>query len=208
MSNWFIARDKHKFGPFSAAQLRQMAVLGLVGATDHLLEEGAAKWVPATTVAGLFPAVGDRPKSYWLLVEGKALGPYPAERIRVSLLRGLLAEDTLACVEGGTAWLPLCQLPEFGACLTPTPRSSHAQLGLGSRHLELSEEESRLHLAGKQGDRIARLISTLLDLARRYRDNPALTQVIERNIQDLKVIRERTVAAGQAPPATTPDRKT
>jgi hypothetical protein len=197
MSTWFIGRNKQKFGPFSSSQLQQLAVLGLVTVQDHVLEEGAGKWVPATTVPRLFPAVTDGPKSYWLLIEGKGLGPYPAERIRVSLLRRLLAEETLACVEGGADWVPLRQVPEFRGCLTPASSSSHAQLGLGSSHLELSEEEARLHLAGKQGDRIARLISTLLDMKRRYRDNPAMTPIIERSIQELKAIRERAVPGGQ-----------
>lgn len=69
--------------------------------------------------------------------------------------------------------------------------SSHAQLGLGSGHYDLSEEEARLHLAGKQGDTLARLMSTLLDIKRRHQSNPSLVAMIDRSIHDLKTMRHR-----------------
>jgi len=194
MSNWYVARDRRKLGPFSAEQIRHLALLGLVKPADHVLQEGAGKWVPAGSVGGLVPAA-ETSRQFFLLVEGKGLGPYPAERIRASLMSRRLPPETPACAEGSTTWTPLAQLADFRDCLPAAPASSHAQLGPGSSFLHLSEEEARIHLAGKQGDQIARLISTLFDLRRRCKDSPATVELIDRNIHDLKDIRERAISA-------------
>ena len=54
-TNWYIARNKQKFGPFTTHQLQQLAILGLVQFTEHVLAEGARKWVAVTSIAGIFP---------------------------------------------------------------------------------------------------------------------------------------------------------
>jgi uncharacterized protein DUF4339 len=190
-SNWYIGRNKQKFGPFSTPQLQQLITLGLVKSTEYVLEEGAHRWVVVTSVAGLLPIV-DSPKKYWLSLGGKNQGPYPADQIRVGLMRRQVPADTLACVEGGKNWTALAQLAEFRASVPAAARSSNANLGKGSSHLDLTEEEAELHLAGKEGDTIARLISSLLDMRRRYQANPSMVDIIERNIQDLKTMRERS----------------
>jgi hypothetical protein len=188
MSNWYIGRNKQKFGPFSTVQLQQLIALGLVKETEHVLQEGASKWVTAALVREAPPA--GAPQSYWLLLNGKHYGPYPAERVRVGLMRRQIAGDTLACPEGGKAWAPLAQIAEFQGSLPPAPRSSsHAQLAPSGAPPDMSPEEASLHLAGKQGDTIARLISTLSDLKRRYADNPSMVEMIDKNIHDLKAIR-------------------
>jgi hypothetical protein len=53
--SWFLARDRQKLGPFSTAQLCEMAASGQLGPGDMVLGEGTARWVPAGSVAGLFP---------------------------------------------------------------------------------------------------------------------------------------------------------
>jgi hypothetical protein len=189
MRNWFIGRNKQKFGPFSTSQLQQLITLGLVTRTEYVLEEGAAKWVAVSSVTGLAPPAAGEHK-YWLHLGGKNQGPYSAEQIQVSLMRRQLPGDTLACVEGGTQWTPLAHLAEFQACVPAVLRSSHAQLGLGSSHLDLSEEEAELYLAGKQGDAIARLIATLMDMKKRS-ENSHMVEIIEKNVQSLKAIRAR-----------------
>jgi hypothetical protein len=191
MSNWYIGRNKQKFGPFSTTQIQQLITLGLVAATEYVLEEGATRWVAAGSVAGLAPAPV-REHKYWLHLGGKNQGPYPAEQIQVGLMRRQLAGETLACAEGGTEWTPLAQMAEFRACVSTVAavsRSSHAQLGLGSSHVDLSEEEAELYLAGKQGDAIARLISTLLDMRKRSENSPYMVEIIDKNVQSLKAIR-------------------
>ena len=207
MSNWYIGRNKQKFGPFSISQLQQLITLGLVKSTEYVLQEGAAKWVAVTSLPGLFPAA-PAPKKYWLSLGGKNQGPYPAEQIQVGLLRRQVAAETLACEEGGKTWTALAQLPEFRAAVPPATRSSNAYLGTGSSRLNLSEEEAALHLAGKQGDMVARLISTLLDMRRRYQSNASMVAIIERNIQDLKAMRERgsfsAASVNAGPPAGNP----
>jgi hypothetical protein len=51
---WYVAREKQKFGPYSTEQLKQFAAQGQVVPTDMLLKEGEGKWVAASTVDGLF----------------------------------------------------------------------------------------------------------------------------------------------------------
>src|SRR5262249_55425804 len=97
MRNWFIGRNKQKFGPFSTSQLQQLITLGLVTRTEYVLEEGAARWVTVSSVAGLAPPAAGEQK-YWLHLGGKNQGPYSAEQIQVSLMRRQLPGDTLACV--------------------------------------------------------------------------------------------------------------
>jgi len=52
---WYVARNNKKHGPFTAAKLKELAAQGRLHPTDMLLREGMQKWVPASTVGGLFP---------------------------------------------------------------------------------------------------------------------------------------------------------
>jgi hypothetical protein len=189
-ATWYIARNKQKFGPFTTHQLQQLGVLGLLKSTEFVLEEGATAWVAVASVPGVFPAP-ETTRKYWLSLGGKPQGPHAAEQIRVALMRRLVTPETLACPEGDRQWTPLGQLAEFRAAAPPPTRSSQARLGLGSSHVDLNEEEAELHLAGKRGDEIARLISTLLDLRRKYADNISLLSIIDRNVHDLKAMRQK-----------------
>jgi hypothetical protein len=51
---WYVARGKEKFGPYTAARLKELAAQGRVLPTDMLHKEGIPKWVPASSVKGLF----------------------------------------------------------------------------------------------------------------------------------------------------------
>jgi hypothetical protein len=192
-TSWYIARNKQRFGPFSTSQLQQLAVLGLVQPTEYVLPAGSMRWVPATAVEGLVP---NAQHSYWLSVGGKVQGPFCRELLRAALRRRHLSGDTPACPQGGSCWLPLAQLAEFRDCVPGPARDSRAHLGLGSNRLDLSVAEAELHLEGKAGDPIARLISTLLDMSRHFADNPSMRQVLEQNIHDLKAMRERPASCG------------
>lgn len=180
---WFIARNKEKVGPFTAWDLRQLAGYGLLKPGEYLWAEGAAKWVEAASVPGLFPASGQ--KKYWLALAGQTRGPYVPDQIRAGLTTRRFTFDTQACAEGAGAWLPLGQIDEFKD-FVPTPVSpSRAQLLTGS----LEMEEAEIHLAGKSGDALARLISTLMDLKRNYAHNPKLVESLDASIAALQARR-------------------
>jgi hypothetical protein len=189
-TNWYIARNKIKFGPFSTNQLHQLAVLGLVKPGEFVLAEGARKWVEVASVDGVLPAAEVR-KRYWLSIANKAQGPHAAEQVQVALAQGRIPPDTLACPEDARQWTPLKEMPAFKSFVPAAPRDSHARLGPGSSSLDLSAEEAEIHMAGKKGDVIARLISTLLDMKRRYHQNLSMVEIITKNVQDLKAIRAR-----------------
>jgi predicted Zn finger-like uncharacterized protein len=51
---WYVARDKVKLGPFSSAQLKELAKTGQLWPEDMVLKEGERKWVAASAIKGLF----------------------------------------------------------------------------------------------------------------------------------------------------------
>jgi hypothetical protein len=202
-TNWYIARNKQKVGPFSTNQLRQLALLGLVKSTEYVLPEGARRWVPVTTVEG-FCSRPAGPQRYWLSHAGRTQGPYVAEQIQVGLSSRRLPPETLVCLEGSKHWTRFADLPEFRAFVPPPSRDSHAHLGLGSSCYDIPLEEAELHLAGKKGDSLARLISTLLDMRRRHANNASMADIIDKNVQALKTIRERGLSGLPSIPSGNP----
>jgi hypothetical protein len=52
---WYFAWNNHKFGPFSAAQLKELAAVGRIQATDTVWKEGIERGVMADKVKYLFP---------------------------------------------------------------------------------------------------------------------------------------------------------
>ena len=56
-SQWYVARDKKKSGPFSSDQLNQLASAGRLLPTDRVWKEGMTSWVLASKVSGLFASV-------------------------------------------------------------------------------------------------------------------------------------------------------
>ncbi|MFO0928797.1 MAG: GYF domain-containing protein [Gemmataceae bacterium] len=58
---WYVARNKKKTGPYTTAQLRQMAADGELAPGDMVLREGQTQWTKASTVHGLFPEAAATP---------------------------------------------------------------------------------------------------------------------------------------------------
>lgn len=54
-SDWYYVQDRKKFGPLSFASLQELALTGRLAKSDMVLQNGTDKWVPAETVANLFP---------------------------------------------------------------------------------------------------------------------------------------------------------
>jgi hypothetical protein len=186
-ANWYFARHKQKLGPFSWGQLRQLAAFDLLARTDYVWEEGTRQWREAGAVEGLFPRETTA-KEYRLAIAGKAYGPYTSEQVRVFLLAGRLHPTTLAHTPGMAKWLPVTEIPDFTA-YAGHGAESQAILVVGGGQA-LSKEEAELHLAGKSGDALARLVSRLMDVKRRCRHNTTLQQSLDRNIEQLMALRE------------------
>jgi hypothetical protein len=53
---WYFSWDNNNFGPFSAAQLKELAALGRIQPTDSVWKEGMEKGVNADKIKNLFPA--------------------------------------------------------------------------------------------------------------------------------------------------------
>jgi hypothetical protein len=184
MPRWFIARNKEKVGPFAPAELKQLAIHGLLQPGEYLWMEGAAKWVEAAALPGLFPSAGQ--KQYWLSLGGQRRGPYVADQFRAALTTQQLTLGTLACAADSEQWQPLALCDEFRSFVPPPMNASKARLLTGT----LEMEEAVVHLAGIGGDVLARLISTLMDLRRNFAHNPALVESLDASIQALQSKRE------------------
>jgi hypothetical protein len=195
---WYIARNQQKIGPFDTAQLRQLAECGVVQPGEHVLVEGGTKWVEARTVPGLFPS--EAHTRYWLSVAGQTRGPYVAEQIQAGLTTRRLTMDTQVYSEKTKKWAPLRQVSEFQEDAPGTISRSQAQLLAGTLDLE----EARLHLAGKEGDTAASLMSMLMDLKRIHEHNPPLVEALDRSLDLLKVQRQKPPAAPQQQPQAKP----
>jgi hypothetical protein len=61
-TQWYLARDRQRTGPYSLDQLRHMAASGELAPEDMVWQEGAGQWVPADSVRGLFAAAGSAPR--------------------------------------------------------------------------------------------------------------------------------------------------
>jgi hypothetical protein len=187
--HWYVARNGRKVGPFTPAELRQLATVRLLQPNEMVWTEGVTRWVEASSLPWLFPPAGQ--KRYWLHLAGKTRGPYAADQIRAALAAQQITVETLACPESGKDWAPLRQATEFHDYTPPAVTPSQARLLSGS----LDVEEAQLHLAGKQGDLFARLISTLLDLKKTHADNASLVATLERSIEVLRAKRAEAAEA-------------
>jgi hypothetical protein len=188
---WYIAREGQKVGPFMLSQIMQLAELGLLQPSEMLWTDGLSKWVEASAFPALFPRSGQ--KKFWLSIGGQPRGPYGADQLRASLTAQEITLDTLACPESGKDWQPLARMTEFRDFIAPIISPSQAKLLSGT----LDVEEARLHLAGKEGDVIARLISTLMDLRKNYANNPGLAQSLDRSIKVLQARRDELTATSR-----------
>src|SRR5438105_279432 len=147
-TQWYISRDRHKVGPFTVEEVKQLASLGLIRQTEFILSEGSRTWVAARSIFGLFPE--DERKRFWLSFGGQVLGPFDRATIRDGVLSGRIPRDAHVCPEGTTQWVLLEQQAKFRDAVQ-TSRDS------GVVCTALSKEEAALHLAGKSGDSIAKL---------------------------------------------------
>src|SRR5262249_4550205 len=122
-------------------------------------------------------------------------GPYFPDQIRAGLTTRQFNFETKVCADGSSQWLTLAQIDEFKD-FVPVPVSpSRAQLLTGS----LEMEEAEIHLAGKGGDALAKLISNWRALKRNYANNPTLVESLDATIQALQSRREEALSAAAAP---------
>lgn len=51
---WYVGKNGQQSGPFTAQQLKQMAIAGQLSPTDLLWKDGMSEWLPCSSVKGLF----------------------------------------------------------------------------------------------------------------------------------------------------------
>src|SRR5262249_14644685 len=196
MVQWYVARNQQKVGPFTSQQLRQLVSCAFLQPTDMVLAEGSTKWVEARIVPGLFSPVGQT--KYWVAIQGKTRGPYVAEQIRAGLTTRQFTQDTQVWDESSKQWIAVSRLSEFrGHGADSALSQSQAKLLKGG----LEIEEAALHLAGKEGDELARLLSVLMGLTRTFEGHPELLQSLAKTVDVIRAKREELLTAKIEPPA-------
>jgi GYF domain 2 len=78
---WFYARDAHRLGPFSSAELLELATTGEIRPTDTVWKKGIAQGVLAAKVKYLFPATQtqDVARAEASVANAGVSAPVPAE---------------------------------------------------------------------------------------------------------------------------------
>jgi hypothetical protein len=125
-------------GPYSTAQLRQMAASGTLQPADMVLAQGAAKWHPASLVPGLFlppsatlqtaeepPLPPELAADYFVTVGGQQQGPFTLAQLQAQGLR----PETPVWRRGTAQWVRADQLPEVNALFTGAVPSVPAPAG-------------------------------------------------------------------------------
>lgn len=74
---WFVQRDGQRFGPYSAAQLKQMTTTGQLLPVDLVSKGEGSKWVAASQIKGLFAATAPAKQPPPAPVQVAATGPLP-----------------------------------------------------------------------------------------------------------------------------------
>jgi hypothetical protein len=77
--NWYYATDEKKLGPFSSAQLKELAAAGQLLPSHTVWKEGVEKGVLAARVKNLFPVPKENPPP-----APEALSPYLAPQTKGS----------------------------------------------------------------------------------------------------------------------------
>jgi hypothetical protein len=116
--SWYVARNKQKLGPYSTAQIRQLAAAGQLRPEDMVLREGHKQWSTAGAVPGLFPEAA---------APGPTPAPAPSRRWGLPcLLVGVASVFLLATCVGGGFFLVWRLLP------SPTGTSLEQAKALGT----------------------------------------------------------------------------
>jgi hypothetical protein len=93
---WFYARDANRLGPFTSAQLRELAVAGQIQPTDTVWKAGIERGVPAEKVKNLFPpAQADAGRPPAPTAEAPAVSPPTPERPAPAIVPDPPAESEL-----------------------------------------------------------------------------------------------------------------
>jgi hypothetical protein len=60
---WYLAKNKQKTGPFTAAELQRLAARKELQPADMLWQQGTALWAPANSLPWLFPPLATPPRN-------------------------------------------------------------------------------------------------------------------------------------------------
>lgn len=111
---WFYAKDGQQAGPVTALQLRQLAAVGQLGASDLVWKQGMAKWIAAGEIKGLLTG------SVEARASAAGTQPAPAPVIAAESRSGVKLADEPAQATAGKqqllAYLPMAVSVTKGLC--------------------------------------------------------------------------------------------
>jgi len=109
--SWYYAVDGEKVGPVDAAELRQLAVAGILQPDDMVWREGLPAWVPAEQVNGLlvgFPPINERTTTTTFWRRWSAYVPLFLAVLAATMVVGTVA---IVALISGEKSVPLVQAP-------------------------------------------------------------------------------------------------
>lgn len=138
-SEWYVVHDpgsKEYQGPFSLSQISAKLSDGQLSySSAYIFRQGDSQMTPVTQVAQLDRRVKNpfsniqlpetsRPETVirneakseeWYVAgpDGKTLGPYSEDELRIALGKGHLTRTTFVWKTGMTSWIHLHQIPDF-----------------------------------------------------------------------------------------------
>jgi tetratricopeptide (TPR) repeat protein len=116
-SNWYIARDKKKLGPYSTAQMKQMAELSQLLPTEMVLQDGTTQWKSASQVQEFFPVLASaappplppplapEPAEWHFTQNGQQAGPVTWSQLRQRAASGQLQSTDMVWKGGMAGWV-------------------------------------------------------------------------------------------------------
>lgn len=121
---WWYSKGERQFGPYSAAELREIAASGQIAPSDLLWKDGLPNWLPASSFKGLLPPPSGAPvppplpvrppgTRWWYADSNQAIGPVSQSDLLQRLDAGLINLDTLIWEPKWIEWRKLSDADEI-----------------------------------------------------------------------------------------------
>jgi hypothetical protein len=115
---WWYSKGERQFGPYSAAELREIAASGQIAPSDLLWKDGLPNWLRASSFKGLLPPppaaavppplpVQPPGAKWWYADSNQTIGPVSQSDLLQRLDANLINVDTLIWQPNWTEWRKL-----------------------------------------------------------------------------------------------------
>ncbi|RLC38633.1 MAG: hypothetical protein DRH51_08080, partial [Candidatus Coatesbacteria bacterium] len=103
IKNIYISRKKRRYGPYTIAEIRELAIDGKLDINDWIWIPNKREWVKAeniSSIANLIKKTTTKEKKYYIQRMGIKVGPYTKDMLISMVNKGELKPDGLIEIEG------------------------------------------------------------------------------------------------------------